>query len=303
MYFPDSFGDLFNRVTELIGFDPRGDEHKVQWLSTLGQPAYLATFRKILHWNESAWPRFDRSYLDADELTQGGFSRRFYDECGLAPYQPLSEEAKADMAASLQTAVEEAVVRMLGDAENVCIAGGLALNSLLVRALERNFARVHVQPVGGNAGTSLGAALYAWHNHYGQTQRIPFRTLCLGASYSPQQVKQVLENCKLRFLFIPTEGELIDRAVQALNDFKVVAWMQGRTEFGPRALGNRSILASPQNPYSTENLNVYIKHRESVPKIRRLRAGRTCGQVLRSGAKCALSRHCRQSAGRNIATL
>ena len=124
-----------------------------------------------------------------------------------------------------------------------------------------------MQPVGGNAGTSIGAALYAWHNHYGQKERIPFRTLCLGASYSPQQVKQVLENCKLRFLFIPTEGELIDRAVQALNDFKVVAWMQGRTEFGPRALGNRSILASPQNPYSTENLNVYIKHRETFRKF------------------------------------
>src|SRR5690349_11011966 len=68
MYFPDSFGDLFNRVTELIGFEPRADEHKVQWLSILGEPAYLATFRNILRWNESAWPRFDRSYLDADEL-------------------------------------------------------------------------------------------------------------------------------------------------------------------------------------------------------------------------------------------
>ncbi|MFL6416522.1 MAG: carbamoyltransferase C-terminal domain-containing protein [Bryobacteraceae bacterium] len=267
MYFPDSFGDLFNRVTELIGFQPRGEEHKVQWLSTLGQPCYLPTFRNILRWSDSAWPRFDRSYLDADELTQGGFSTRFYEECGLARYQPLSAEAKADMAASIQTAVEEAVVRILGDAENVCVAGGLALNSLLVRALEGNFARVHVQPVGGNAGTSIGAALYAWHNHYGQSNRIPFRTLCLGAAYSPQQIKQVLENCKLRFLFIPTEGELIDRAVQALNDFKVVGWMQGRSEFGSRALGNRSILASPQNPYSTENLNVYIKHRETFRKF------------------------------------
>jgi carbamoyltransferase len=171
------------------------------------------------------------------------------------------------MAASVQTAIEEAVVRILGDSDNVCLAGGLSLNSLLVRALETNYAGAHVQPVGGNAGTSVGAALYVWHNYYGEEQRIPFRTLCLGASYSPQEIKQVLENCKLRFLFIPTEGELIDRAVQALNDFKVVAWMQGRTEFGPRALGNRSILASPQNPYSTENLNVYIKHRETFRKF------------------------------------
>ena len=192
---------------------------------------------------------------------------RFYDECGLASDEPLAEEVKADMAASVQTAIEEAVIRILGDAEDVCLAGGLSLNSLLVRAVETNYNRAHVQPVGGNAGTSLGAALYAWHNYYGHEERIPFQTLCLGASYSPQEIKQVLENCKLRFLFIPTEGELIDRAVQALNDFKVVAWMQGRTEFGPRALGNRSILASPQNPYSTENLNVYIKHRETFRKF------------------------------------
>ena len=267
MYFPDSFGDLFNRVTELIGFEPRADEHKVQWLSTFGQPNYLSTFRNILRWNELSWPHFDRSYLDADELRRGGFSARFYEECGLPAHTPLSEEAKADMAASVQAAVEEAIIRMLGDAENVCFAGGLSLNSLLVRALERNCREVHVQPVGGNAGTSVGAALYVWHNHYGEEERIPFETLCLGASYSPQEVKQVLENCKLRFLFIPTEGELIERAVEALNDFKVVGWMQGRTEFGPRALGNRSILASPQNPYSTENLNVYIKHRERFRKF------------------------------------
>lgn len=267
MYFPDSFGDLFNRVTDLLGFEPRGDEHKVQWLSTSGEPAYLKTFRNIVRWNESGWPRFDRSYLDADQLMQGGFSARFYEECGLPPHGPLPNEVKADMAASIQEAVAEAVIRILGDADNVCVAGGLALNSLLVRTLEGKFKNAHVQPVAGNSGTSLGAALYVWHNHYGERQRIPFKTLCLGASYSPQAVKQVLENCKLRFLFVPTEGELIDRAVQALNDFKVVAWMQGRTEFGPRALGNRSILASPQNPYSTENLNVYIKHRETFRKF------------------------------------
>jgi carbamoyltransferase len=254
-------------VTELIGLEPRADEHKVQWLSRLGQPVYLSAFKHILRWNESSWPRFDRSYLDADELRQGGFSARFYEECDLSPRIPLSEEVKANMAASVQAAVEEAVIRMLGGAEDVCIAGGLSLNSLLVRALELNYSGAHVQPAGGNAGTSLGAALYVWHNHYGERQRIPFETLCLGSAYSPQQVKQVLENCKLRFLFIPTEGELIDRAVETLNDFKVVGWMQGRTEFGPRALGNRSILASPQNPYSTENLNVYIKHRETFRKF------------------------------------
>jgi carbamoyltransferase len=267
MYFPDSLGDLFNRVTGLLGFEPRADEHKVQWLSASGKPNYLSVFQKLLGRNGSTWPRFDRSYFDADRLTHGGFSARFFEECGLDPSQPLSPNTKIDLAISLQTAIEETVTAMLGPAENVCLAGGLALNSFLIHALEDRFENVFVQPVGGNAGTSLGAALHVWHNFYKQTARIPFETLCLGPSFSLGQTKQVLENCKLRFQFLPTQDDLIQTTVRALNDHKIIAWMQGRMEFGPRALGNRSILASPRNPYSTENLNVYIKHRENFRKF------------------------------------
>ncbi len=267
LYFPDSLGDLFNRVTGLLGFEPRADEHKVQWLSASGEPKHLKTFRSILHRGGSAWPQIDRTYFDADLLTRGGFSTRFYDEIQVRADEPLSPKVKADLAASLQAAVAESVIAMIGDANTVCIAGGLGLNTFLIRALEDRFANVFVQPVGGNAGTGLGAALHVWHHFYGEQARVPFRTLCLGPSYSPEQIKQVLENCKLRFHFLLTEGELIQQATRALNDHKIVAWMQGRMELGSRALGNRSILASPLNPYSTENLNVYIKHRESFRKF------------------------------------
>jgi carbamoyltransferase len=267
MYFPDSFGDLFNRVTEMLGFEPRAGEHKVQWMSASGTPAYLAVFRKILHAGPSGWPRLERSYFDADRTTHGGFSNKFYHETGIDSGQPLSQQTKADVASSLQNAIEEAVFAILMPAQDVCMAGGLALNALLIRALENEFAGVFVQPVAGNAGTALGAALHAWHNFYGETARVPFETLCLGPSYTAAQIKSVLENCKLRFSYLLTEGELIERAIAALADNKIVAWMQGRMEFGPRALGNRSILASPLNPYSTENLNVYIKHREGFRKF------------------------------------
>ena len=91
--------------------------------------------------------------------------------------------------------------------------------------------------------------------------------LCLGPSYDAEQIKKVLENCKLRFRYLLTEGEIVSTAVHELNENKIVAWMQGRMEFGPRALGNRSILASPLNPYSTENLNTFIKHREPFRKF------------------------------------
>jgi carbamoyltransferase len=267
MYFPDSFGDLFNRVTEMLGYEPRTDEHKVQWLSVAGAPVYLDVFRKILHGSSAPWPRLDRSYFDSDRLTNGGFSKKFYEETGTDREKPLTQQVKADLACSLQNAVGEAVCAILAPAQNVCVAGGLALNALLIRALETQFARVFVQPAAGNAGTALGAALHAWHNFYGETKRVPFETLCLGPAYTAQQIKGVLENCKLRFHYLLTEGELIERAIEALKDNRIVAWMQGRMEFGPRALGNRSILASPLNPYSTENLNVYIKHRESFRKF------------------------------------
>jgi carbamoyltransferase len=267
LYFPDSLGDLFNRVTALLGFEPRADEHKVQWLSAAGNPRFLETFRELLYRGGAAWPQMNRNFFDAERLTHGGFSSRFYEQTGINAGKPLSSDMKADLAASLQAAIHQAVIAMIGPAENVCIAGGLALNALLVHSLEEKFQNVFVQPVAGNAGTALGAALHAWHNFYGEEARVPFNTLCLGPAYSHEQIKQVLENCKLRFRFLLTEGGLIEQAVRALNDQKIVAWMQGQMEFGPRALGNRSILASPLNPYSTENLNVYIKHREGFRKF------------------------------------
>ncbi len=266
MYFPDSLGDLYNRVTELVGFEARADEHKVQWLSTFGKPKYLPVFRSMMGLDNGVWPLLDRSYLDADQLAAGGFSSRFYQECQL-PSEPLAQQVRHDLAASLQVAVEQCVAAMLGQSENVCIAGGLSLNSLLARSLEAQYQGVFVQPAGGNAGTSLGAALHALYHFYGDCLRQPFNTLFLGPFYTPPQIKQVLENCKLRFRFIPTQDDLIKQAVAALNDNRIVAWMQGRLEFGPRALGNRSILASPLNPYSSENLNVYIKHREKFRKF------------------------------------
>jgi carbamoyltransferase len=267
LYFPDSLGDLFNRVAGLLGFHPRADEHKVQWLSAQGEPVYLAAFKKILHYGDSSWPRLDRAFFDADRLTHGGFSSRFFEELQLPSDHEFSIVERANLAASLQTAICESIIAMLGPAENVCVAGGLALNARLIYALEKHFAHAFVQPVAGNAGTALGAALHAWHNFYSEETRVPLTTLCLGPAYSPQEIKQVVENCKLRFRYLLTESELIEHAVRALNDNKIVAWMQGRMEFGPRALGNRSILASPLNPYSTENLNVYIKHRENFRKF------------------------------------
>jgi carbamoyltransferase len=173
------------------------------------------------------------------------------------------------VAAGIQQAVEQRTIEMAGAGRNLCLAGGLGLNALLVSALERRagFKNVFVQPAAGNAGTAIGAALEAWHGTYGRGERVSLGNLCLGPGFTAEEIKQVLENCKLRFKYLLTHEETIEQAVQQLGENKIVAWAHGRMEFGPRALGNRSILASPLDPYSTENLNAYIKHREQFRKF------------------------------------
>jgi carbamoyltransferase len=269
LFFPDSLGDVYGRVTELLGYEAGADEHKVQWLSPSGDNRFQSLFSEIFSGGDADWPRLDRSYFDGDRLSHGAFSSRFYERLGIQDAAAVPQELYPHIAAGLQRAVEDVVIRMAGEGERLCLGGGLGLNALLVAALERSgrWKDVFVQPVAGNAGCSIGAAVYALHNQCGQTARVRMDDLFLGPGFTAEEIKQVLENCKLRFRYLLTTGELIDTAVQELNDNKIVAWMHGRTELGPRALGNRSILASPLDPYSTENLNVYIKHREPFRKF------------------------------------
>jgi carbamoyltransferase len=261
----DSLGDLYGRVTTLLGFEANADEHKVQWLSAAGDDRFAGLFQDIIG-RAGDGARIDRSYFTAERFSQGGFSPRFYERLGLAPGGAIPDALRPHIAAGLQSAIEAAAIRMAGEGGNLCFAGGLGLNALLVAALEKH-RNVFVQPVSGNAGTAIGAVLDTWHNAYGQTKRIPLETLCLGPAFAAPEIKQALENCKLRFRYLLTHEELIETAVTQLSDNRIVAWMQGRMEFGARALGNRSILASPLDPYSTENLNTFIKHREQVRKF------------------------------------
>ena len=269
LYAPDAPAAFYSRLTELLGFRAGAEEHKVQWLSLQGTPCYRDKFLEILGSGEELLPQVDHSYFDASRTMRGGFSDKFFSHVGIDAGGDLSEDQRADLAASVQSIVEQVVLRMIGSGENLCLAGGLALNALLVAAVERSsqFENVWVQPAAGNAGTAIGCAFYSWHQVLRQSERFPIENLFLGPEYDREHIKQVLENCKLRFQYLMTGQEVVETAVSRLADNQIVAWFQGRAEFGPRALGNRSILASPLNSYSTENLNVYIKHRESFRKF------------------------------------
>jgi carbamoyltransferase len=286
-YYPDSLGDLYWRVTELTGFDPAADPHKLQWMSAGAGDGLTGLFAEILGQAGDLpnWPRVDRSFFDANRLSRGGFSAKFYERLGLEDEAAVPEGMRASLAAGVQRAMERAVLAMAGSGENLCLAGGLMMNALLVSRIEcsPNWRNVFVQPAAGNAGTALGAVFYAWHHVYQRSERGGMGNLCLGPGYDAEQTKQVLENCKLRFRYLLTDGELISTAVGELEDNKIVAWMQGRMEFGPRALGNRSILASPLNRYSTENLNIFIKHREPFRKFAASVPAELAGEYFETG--------------------
>jgi carbamoyltransferase len=263
--YPDSLAWLYSAVTELLGHRAGADEHKVQWLSTSGSDRFHELFHEIA----APSGRLDATFFDGHPSANGGFSAKFFERLGLDDGAAIPAAMAPAIAHGLQRAVEDTVLAMAGEGENLCVAGGLFYNALLVEFLERSgrWKNVFVQPAAGNSGTALGGAFHMWYQRQGNRRQTGVTSLLLGPSYGREEIKKVLENCKLRFQYQQSIDDVLAKAVRMLGERKIVAWMQGRMEFGPRALGNRSILASPLDPYSTENLNVFIKHREPFRKF------------------------------------
>lgn len=269
--FPNSLGWFHSRVTQLVGLRPHRDEHKLQWLSKDGQPDYFESFRKLFVWNAKHLPVLDRKYFSAGPDGRGVFSPRLFRELGLSrSATPTDRSVRAALARSAQDIVEEIVLQLAEHfrestgADALCLAGGVFQNVLLVRALEQrsSFRNVYVQPVAGNAGTSLGAAFLARKKATGRSGRAPLASLALGPEPTSHEIKSVLDNCKIVYKYPSGEDQLVEETVHHLDRGKIVAWCQGRSEFGHRALGNRSLLASPFNEYVLDNVNQFIKHRE-----------------------------------------
>lgn len=271
MVLPHSLALVYSRITELLGFKPQVEEHKTQWLSLCGQPVFRDVFVKMLRGSSNGTLHFDLSYFNSPRGDHFEFSDKLYNLLGISRHNPEQWlEIAPEIASSLQDACAILITELLESwrqrtgATRLCLGGRLFFNPLLVGALERNtgFEDIFVQPAPGNAGSALGAAWLAWHHLLGRPRQGPVSHVYWGPSYTADQVKRVLDNCKAAYRWFRTEAEINDEAVRLLRAGKIVAWCQGEAEFGPRALGNRSLLASPWAPYVKENLNDFVKHRE-----------------------------------------
>jgi len=269
--FPHSLAWVYSQVTELLGFVPRKEEHKTQWLSLEGGAGYKQVFLKMLRNGGSLMPRIDSSFLQCGVTGRLTLAGKFYRQLGIPEgAQSLSDDQRRELASSLQHACTEIVGDLLEfyckreGVYNVCLGGGLFQNVLMVSDLEKRLGldRVFVPPAPGNSGCSVGAAVLAWHQDKTRPRRESEPGNYWGPSFAHHQIKDVLDNSKSRYLVQTTSDRRMDSTTKLLKAGKIVGWFQGRAEFGPRALGNRSLLASLWAPYVKENMNDFVKHRE-----------------------------------------
>ena len=268
--YPHSLGLLYSAFTGYLGFEVNEGEYKVMGMAAYGQPSWADQVRKLITLADDGSFRLDLRYLGYHHGLRS-IDRAFVELFG-PPREPGAdlEQRFADIAASIQLVTEEAMLgiaqraRQLSGSDNLCLAGGVALNVLAnARILrESGFRRVWIQPAAGDAGGCLGAATYLCHTVLRAERRYRMADAYLGPAYSNQEIHAFLEREGIRYIAL-AENAIVPTVARLLADNDVVGWFQGRMEFGPRALGARSILANPTDPTTKDTLNAKIKHREA----------------------------------------
>lgn len=277
IHFPHSLGLLYSAITYYTGFKVNSGEYKVMGLAPYGEPKYAKMIKdKLIDIKEDGSFALDMSYFNyctGLTMTNEKFDAYF----GGPPRKPesLLTQREMDLAASIQAVTEEIVIKLAKDVaktsgqKNLCLAGGVALNCVANGKLLREnvFERMWIQPAAGDAGGAVGAALGAYHIMLNQPRKPTngfdgMKGSYLGPQYSQSDISERLTRCGAVFTTY-SEDEVITHAAQALADGKAVGWHSGRMEFGPRALGGRSILADPRSPSVQKLLNLKVKYRES----------------------------------------
>lgn len=268
--FPHSLGLLYSTITSFLGFMVNNDEYKVMGLAAYGKPKYYNFFRnELLDIKEDGSFNLNIEYFSYRERSRM-WSEKLEDKFG-EPREKESEITRRDkdLAATLQKITEEIMIKTANHAyeitskENLCLAGGVALNSLSNGRLRREtpFDKIWIQPAATDAGSSLGSALFLNHQLLDNKRNYQMNHVFLGPEYSNQEIKNVLEKREADYRRLERE-KLLDKTTDLLSEGKVIGWFQGKLEWGPRALGNRSILADPRREEMKDIVNKKVKHRE-----------------------------------------
>ena len=277
IHFPHSIGLLYSAFTYYAGFRVNSGEYKVMGLAPYGEPKYAQTILdNVIDVKEDGSFRLDMSYFDYCTGLRMTNSK-FHDLFGAPPRDPesLLTQREMDLAASIQEVTEEIVLRLgrsiakeTGE-NNLCLAGGVALNCVANGKLLRDncFENIWIQPAAGDAGGALGAALIGYHHNQGRPRTLNgamdgMKGSYLGPEYDQAEIEARLTAVGAKFTSL-SDDDAIEQAARALEDGKAVGWFQGRMEFGPRALGGRSILGNPHDPEMQKTLNLRVKYRES----------------------------------------
>tara|TARA_B110000483_G_scaffold104387_1_gene127374 strand:+ start:691 stop:2526 length:1836 start_codon:yes stop_codon:yes gene_type:complete len=276
IHFPHSLGLLYSAFTYYVGFKVNSGEYKLMGLAPYGKPIYEEKIKKLIDIKEDGTFRLDQKYFDyATGLTMT--NKKFNELFGQKPRDAVKEKITQfhmDIAASIQKVTEEIMIKLLKsirkdyNIKNLCLAGGVALNCVANGKIlkEKIFDNIWIQPAAGDAGGSLGAALALWYEDNNNLRKSnledDMQGSYLGPQYSQKQIEEKLNSVGAIFVTLNYD-DLIDQTAENLSKEKAIGWFQGRMEFGPRALGNRSILGDPRSDKMQKNLNLKVKFRES----------------------------------------
>jgi carbamoyltransferase len=289
--FPHSLGLLYSAFTYYCGFRVNSGEYKLMGLAPYGEPKYKdLILNNLIDIKEDGSFRLNMKYFDYGaglKMT----SRHFHDLFGAPPRPPESKLTQRDMdiARSIQEVTEEVMLKMarhihrVTGSENLCLAGGVALNCVANGRILREgpFKNIWIQPAAGDAGSALGAALFVWYQHLEKERtadgkRDSMQGSYLGPSFSDSEIRSFLKEKDIPYTELK-EGDVAAKIAELLGNEKVIGWFQGRMEFGPRALGGRSIIGDARSPKMQEVMNLKIKFRESfrpfAPSVLREKVG------------------------------
>lgn len=268
-FFPNSLGSFYETATQFCGFRPNYDEGKTMGLAPFGDPdVYSKTVNQMASVDAGGNIKIDLSYFNYQFWGGRRYSQKFLNAFG-APRKDKEFEANhKNIAAAFQKVLEEralelcAVLRKKTDSRHLIIAGGVALNSVMNGRIlrEAGFDDIYVMPAAGDNGTAIGAAFYTYNVLLKQPRVFVHDNPFVGTFYSDDYIGKLVSDCKLKFQKF---DNITAEAARLLADGKILGWFQGRMEIGPRALGNRSILANPILPFMKDKINAEVKHREA----------------------------------------